>query len=84
LFSRPDDEAPDGDATIFRIDLGVKELLGGDEEPTLREVARFRFVAPVQRCLKDGENAPARLVLYLEDVAAENYNSTTILAGIAE
>jgi len=83
LLSHPDDEAPDGEPTIFSIDLGVKELIGGDEEPTLREVARLGFVPPVQRCLEYGEDAAARLVLYLEDVASQNYNPTTILTGIA-
>jgi len=84
LLSHPDDEAADGEATIFNVDLRVNELPGGDEKPTLREVARLGFVPPVQRCLDYGENAPARLVLYFEDVTSQNYNPTTVLTGTAE
>jgi hypothetical protein len=84
LLSHPCDEAPDGEPTLFRIDLRVKELFGGDEEPSLREVARLRFFPPVQWCLEYGEDALVRLALYLEDVAPENYNPTTILTGIAK
>jgi hypothetical protein len=81
LLSHPDHAPADGEPTTLQVDLGVEEPVGGDEEPTLREIARLGFLPPVEGRLDYGEEAAARLVLGLEDVASQNHNATTIFLG---
>jgi hypothetical protein len=84
LLSHPGNASADGDHAVFGIDLGIEEPVGGDEEPTLGEIARLGLVLEVEWCLEHGEDAAVLLVLCLEDVAPQDHYPSLVSIGMSE